>query len=100
MCLVRGWCAYVGGWGAQDGDGVVNKADWMWGLKEYNFPLSKDEANLLFSAIDEDGNGVLTYKEMVGVCSGCIPMCALAHLIACARRRPDVLVGVARARDA
>lgn len=51
----------------KDGDGVVNKADWMWGLKEYNFPLSKDEANLLFSAIDEDGNGVLTYKEMVDI---------------------------------
>jgi Ca2+-binding EF-hand superfamily protein len=51
--------------GSQDGDGVVNKTDWMWGLREYNFPLTTDEANLLFSAIDEDGNGVLTYKEMV-----------------------------------
>jgi hypothetical protein len=27
----------------RDGDGVINKSDWMWGLKEQNFDLSEDE---------------------------------------------------------
>jgi hypothetical protein len=28
---------------SQDGDGVINESDWIYGLTEFNFPLTREE---------------------------------------------------------
>ena len=50
-----------------DLDGLISKKDWIEGTARYSFPLSSDEAELIFAAIDEDGNDGLDYRELLRV---------------------------------
>lgn len=50
-----------------DLDGLISRKDWIEGTKRYSFPLTKDEAELIFAAIDEDGNDGLDYRELLRV---------------------------------
>ena len=50
----------------KDGDGLINKTDWMKSCAE-TFPIDDGEARLMFEAIDDNGDGVLTYKELCDI---------------------------------
>jgi len=48
------------------GDGVLDKEEFRWGLKDFGVPLTDDEFDIVMAVFDRNGDGVVSFKEFIG----------------------------------
>ncbi len=53
-----------------NGNGQLDQDDFRWGLIDFGIALSKEEASLLLTAYDRDGNGTISFDEFLRVIKG------------------------------
>ena len=48
------------------GDGILDKEEFRWGLRDFGIDLTEDEFQIVLKVFDRNGDGVVSFKEFVG----------------------------------